>query len=151
LPKYSERMGLPKGLKTSHGGAKNSSAKDGWWGSRFEAKLFARKARRREDRASVESGGKQGYKRLFGDVRAILNRHDPMGLIAHGFPEDEYEPEVGAILPRLVKAGSVADAETIVSDVFLEWFSETLPPELVSAIGADVWAALLHVHSTTAR
>jgi hypothetical protein len=41
-------------MRTSHGGAKDSSAKHGWWGSRVEAKLFARKARRREDRESVK-------------------------------------------------------------------------------------------------
>jgi hypothetical protein len=47
-------MAFPKRMRTSHGGAKNSSAKSGWWGTRIEAKLFARKARRREDRESVE-------------------------------------------------------------------------------------------------
>jgi hypothetical protein len=43
-------MALPKHMKTEHGGAKNSSAKHGWWGPRDEAKRFARKARRRIDK-----------------------------------------------------------------------------------------------------
>ena len=54
LRHYAARVAWPKRIKTSHGGAKNSSAKHGWWGPRIEAKLFARKARRREDRAAVE-------------------------------------------------------------------------------------------------
>jgi hypothetical protein len=41
------------------------------------------------------------YARLFDQIRVILNHHDLMGLIADGCPEDEYEPEVERILPRL--------------------------------------------------
>ena len=52
--------------------------------------------------------------KLFGAVRAILNRHDLMHLIAIGCPEDEYEPEVEMILPRLRDAASPADVEVIV-------------------------------------
>jgi hypothetical protein len=43
-------MALPKRMKAEHGGAKDSAAKDGWWGPRDEAKRFARKARRRIDK-----------------------------------------------------------------------------------------------------
>ena len=39
----------------SHGGAKNSSSKDGWWGFRHEAKLYARKAARLTKRAAIHS------------------------------------------------------------------------------------------------
>jgi hypothetical protein len=45
-------MAFPKRMRTSHTGPK-SSANDGWWGRRIEAKWFARKARRREDREAV--------------------------------------------------------------------------------------------------
>lgn len=49
------QMGWPKRMRTEHGGAKNSSAKNGWWGPRVEAKLFSCKRRRRDDdRAAVE-------------------------------------------------------------------------------------------------
>ena len=46
-------MAYPKNIRTEHGGAKNSSAKDGYWGYRDEAKPLARKARRRMDREAV--------------------------------------------------------------------------------------------------
>ena len=64
------------------------------------------------------------YAQLFRDVRAIVNRHDLMGLIAMGCPEDEYEPEVERILPKLRDAGAATDVEAIVQDVFIEMFSE---------------------------
>jgi hypothetical protein len=84
---------------------------------------------------------KRDYRRLFDEVRAILNRHDPMGLIAIGCPDDEYEPEVGTILPRLSRANGPADVEVIVAEEFLDWFAERLAPETVSAVAADVWTA----------
>jgi hypothetical protein len=62
-------------------------------------------------------------------------------LIVLGCPDDEYDPEVGTILPRLTKAGGPADVETIISEEFLSWFSEKLPEEKVRLVAADVWAA----------
>jgi hypothetical protein len=46
-------MAFPKRIRISHGGAKNSSSKDGWWGFRDEAKLYARKAARLTKRAAI--------------------------------------------------------------------------------------------------
>jgi hypothetical protein len=43
---YSPDMAFPKRIRLSHGGAKNSSSKDGWWGFRDEAKRYATKAAR---------------------------------------------------------------------------------------------------------
>jgi hypothetical protein len=44
-------VAFPKRIRTEHAGPRNRSAKDGWWGFRDEAKRYARKARRRIDRA----------------------------------------------------------------------------------------------------
>lgn len=41
------------------------------------------------------------YKAQFARVREIVNRHDPIGLMACGCPEDEYDPEVVRIVPFL--------------------------------------------------
>jgi hypothetical protein len=90
---------------------------------------------------SMNVSRKREYKRLFADVRAILNRHDPMALLAMGAPDDEYEPEVAAILPRLSRARGPADVEAIIADEFLRWFDERLPRETVSVVAADVWGA----------
>jgi hypothetical protein len=49
-------MAFPKRIRISHGGAKNSSSKDGWWGYRDEAKRYAKKAARLTKRASIREG-----------------------------------------------------------------------------------------------
>ena len=80
------------------------------------------------------------YTGLFGEVRAILNRHDLMRLIAIGCPEDEYEPEVEMILPRLRDAASPAEVEVVVQDVFTKMFDQPQPASLVAAAATDIWA-----------
>jgi hypothetical protein len=52
----------------------------------------------------------------------ILNRHDPVGLIRMGMPEDEYEPEVGASLPRLREAAGPQDVQRVLLEAFEHWF-----------------------------
>jgi len=42
-------------VKTEHNGAKNSSAKTGFWGKRAEAKEVTRKLRRKRDKKEIES------------------------------------------------------------------------------------------------
>ena len=75
----------------------------------------------------VHVEAKKRYKRLFSEVRALLNEADPIGLIAMGAPDDEYEPEVGTILPRLPQATSVEECQAIIDSEFDRWFS----PEIV--------------------
>jgi hypothetical protein len=48
------------------------------------------------------------YGALYDDVAALLFRHDPIG-INFDVNTDEYEPEVGTILPRLRSCKSVDD------------------------------------------
>jgi hypothetical protein len=51
---YTPTMAFPKRIRLSHGGAKNSSSKDGWWGFRDEAKRYATKAARITKRRAIE-------------------------------------------------------------------------------------------------
>jgi hypothetical protein len=46
-------MAFTKRIRLSHGGAKNSSSKDGFWGYRDEAKRHAKKAARLGKRAAI--------------------------------------------------------------------------------------------------
>jgi hypothetical protein len=46
-------VAFPKRIRLSHGEAKNSSSKDGWWGFRDEAKRYARKAARLTKRTRI--------------------------------------------------------------------------------------------------
>ena len=51
---YTQRMALPKRIRLTHGGAKNSSSKDSYWGFRDEAKRYATKAARITKRRTIE-------------------------------------------------------------------------------------------------
>jgi hypothetical protein len=61
---------------------------------------------------------KEAYTELFAEVNTLIFRHDPMGLRAAGCPGDEYEPEVGTILPRLHEARGPDDVERIIQQEF---------------------------------
>ena len=65
---------------------------------------------------------KQQYGKLFDSISATLFDADPIGINFQS-NTDEYEPEVGTILPRLKSAGSVDDVEAIVYEEFCRWFS----------------------------
>lgn len=77
---------------------------------------------------------------LFKEASSILFKHDPIGI---NFEEntDEYDPEVGAILPRLSRCHSSADARKVVFEEFCKWFGpETAGDEMkYDAIAADLW------------
>ncbi len=90
------------------------------------------------------------YGALFSEVEQILFKHDPMeiafsdsAIVAEN--SDEYAPEVGTILPRLNKAGSVSDVTDIVYEEFQVWFGDELemigPKAAYQSIAADIWAA----------
>lgn len=55
-------------------------------------------------------------------VRVALNASDPVGLLADGAPIDEYESEVGTIVPRVTKAQNVDEVREAVHEEFARWF-----------------------------
>jgi hypothetical protein len=72
-------------------------------------------------------------------AREVINREDPVGLLALGAPEDEYDPEVRDLISR-----PTAVTRARVREVFLKWFGEDngrLPGPVVERI-ADQLDAL---------
>jgi hypothetical protein len=57
-------------------------------------------------------------------VRKCINELDPMGLIALGCPDDEYEPEILKILPRIPACRDAAELAGIIAEIFRIRFSE---------------------------
>lgn len=55
----------------------------------------------------------------FLQARAVLNAEDPLGLLAMGAPEDEYDDEVQDFLSR-----STPVTQARVREVFIKWFGE---------------------------
>ena len=88
---------------------------------------------------------------LFESVSALLFRHDPIGI---NFEEntDEYESEVGTILPRLKECGSRADLRRVVHEEFVRWFDNVIagPEERFEKIAEEIWELRTkHFHSLT--
>ena len=66
---------------------------------------------------------KQTYGALFAEVSSILFEFDLKG-INYETNTDEYEPEVGTILPRLTACRSQQDVRRVIFEEFSTWFGE---------------------------
>ncbi len=66
--------------------------------------------------------------RLYQIVREIVDRLDPIGLLALGCPADEYAPEIERITQRLAtaKALSLEMVQNILHETFVESFDQEL-------------------------
>lgn len=83
------------------------------------------------------------YGELYSRVAALLLRHDPIGInFDGGVPEDEYEPEVGTILPRLKSCSSIDDVLRVVHEEFVHWFGADTAggPDRYREIATNLWA-----------
>ena len=89
------------------------------------------------------------YPELYDAVLALLYRHDPVGINFEINP-DEYEPEVGTILPRLQGCSSPEDVQRVVYEKFQRWFGDSTGQyERYAGIASDLWALWRkHLHAT---
>ena len=92
-------------------------------------------------RAERQTSLKEAYGAPYAHVSRLVREADPIGLIAIGTPKDEYDIEVGTILPRLHEATSARDVQRIVHEEFVHWFSaETAgPPEIYATVSEEIW------------
>lgn len=81
---------------------------------------------------------KEKYKSIFASIRDIIIRYDPMDLIKAGAPVDEYDMEVGKILPRLKECLDVDDVNSVMIEIFRDCFNETNFPYM-SNIAREVF------------
>jgi hypothetical protein len=83
---------------------------------------------------------KRKYKNLFDEASALLFRCDPIGI---NFEDntDEYEPEIGTILPRLSGCHSPAEVRKVVFEEFRGWFGpESAGDEMsYNEIADELW------------
>lgn len=84
---------------------------------------------------------RRSYPRRYGELLALLTRHDPIGLIGRGGPDQEYGLEATTILPRLGEAGSVEDFQLIVHGEFVRWFSGEIaePRSYYKGVAREAW------------
>jgi hypothetical protein len=77
---------------------------------------------------------------LFREVSAILFHHDPMHVNA-GFNSDEYNPEVGTLLPRLKQCRSAQEVQEVVYEEFEQWFGIPGEQEKYRRPSQEIWSA----------
>lgn len=93
--------------------------------------------------------GRSRYINLVDTVTRVINEGDPMGLLAFECPLDEYSPEVGTIVPRVVKASSADEVKTILLEEFDRWFGSCSVPRAatIDRPSQAIWQAVLDFRS----
>lgn len=81
-------------------------------------------------------------KGLYEQVARILFDEDPIRINFES-NTDEYEPEVGTILPRLRECGTAEDVRTVVHGEFVRWFGPEIagPAENYTSAAKRIWDA----------
>jgi len=82
----------------------------------FKDEEFKREKLKREEL-------KRKFPELFHGISEILFEHDLMG-INFGTNTDEYEPEVGTIIPELQKCSDHKDVQRVICQNFVYWFGD---------------------------
>jgi hypothetical protein len=80
------------------------------------------------------------YGQLYQDLAQLLFRHDPIGINFEN-NTDEYEPEVGTILPRLRACKSEGDVLQVVHEEFARWFGQATAgaKESYAKVATETW------------
>jgi len=101
------------------------------------ANLMNERERIRVERAKV----REEFGSLYARTSAILFELDPVGINLGG-NTDEYEPEVGTILPRLRACSNEGEARRAIHEDFVRWFDARIagPEESYTEVAARIWA-----------
>jgi hypothetical protein len=80
------------------------------------------------------------YRDLYDRLTELFFRLDPIGIGSEG-NEDEYELEVGTILPRLSGCTSESDCLNVIHEEFVRWFDARIagPASNYEPIAHEVW------------
>ena len=80
------------------------------------------------------------YPKLFLELRQCLFQNDPVG-INFETNTDEYDPEVGTIIPRLPECTSQNDVLNVVHEEFTKWFGADVagPKTNYTDVSEDIW------------
>jgi hypothetical protein len=98
----------------------------------------------RERRTLIEAQ----YPGLFAAATRLFFDIDPVGINFES-NTDEYESEVGTVLPRLESAGTVADVERIVREEFVKWFGASYEGHRTDRLASELWSLWKAWKSTT--
>lgn len=78
---------------------------------------------------------------VFINTRDIVNKHDPIDLIAIGCPEDEYNSEVEEILKSLPDVKNEEALGEAIWQIFVAYFDEQLAGDRkkYDRLARDIW------------
>ncbi len=101
-------------------------------------------------RVDRQASLKSAYGELYSKVSRLVRETDPIRLIAIGAPDDEYDPEVSTILPRLSVTKCLDDVHRIVHEEFVHWFGADIagPAEDYAVVSEEIWNAWQHSAGT---
>ena len=71
-------------------------------------------------------------------IKNVIDKHDPMGLLAMGCPDDEYIPEVKRLAPQIKKDMTEQELSALIHDVFVEMFSEPIAKDLCDKMAQEI-------------
>jgi len=93
---------------------------------------------------------RETYGALYEKIEALLYKHDPIGL-NFGDNQDEYAPEVDAILPKLNSCNTPAEVTGVIHKEFVRLFDNQIvgPLESYTSIGTDLWFLWQEFKATT--
>jgi hypothetical protein len=94
-------------------------------------------------RMDDDAGRRERLRELTAAVDRILREADPIGLIAIGAPQNEYQGELRTIVPRLSESNSATDVQRIVHEEFVRWFGARTagPASRYAALSRRIWEA----------
>ncbi len=84
---------------------------------------------------------REAHERRWEVVRQCLNSHDPIGLIAIGCPEDEYDPEVPGVLSAIRNAKDLHSLEQCIVTAFAVKFDRQTAMQFKGwkALAKELW------------
>lgn len=82
------------------------------------------------------------HSEMYWKVLNCINNVDPMSLLKHGAPYDEYESEVSDIVKLLPQVKSINELQERIYKVFAHWFDAALvgPISSYSELAVEIWA-----------
>jgi hypothetical protein len=90
--------------------------------------------------------GRRRYEDLIAAVAGVLDDTDPVGLLQHGGPSDEYSAEVETIVARVSRASDAVEVKGIVHEEFVHWFGTNAAghPDAYDSMAKRIWDAVVH-------
>ena len=71
-------------------------------------------------------------------IKGVVDKHDPMGLLSMGAPDDEYQPEVDRLAGIVRKDMTGAELSRAIYDLFLDMFSQSIDRGLCDKMAREI-------------